>query len=424
MIKTRFHIYLALCAVFAAVFMNSCTNSVVPLKSAPNGLTYDFESAALHPQVVVYHQSDSASTIYLRLNANELLHTRVAANKPFEAEAEIKYAIMSGNATLDTATVILKDQSTSELNYTLVKKINLPLAPGKYTLVLTVKDVRRNLDAGVSLTVDKTDTFNKQNFLVAHDPAFKDIAFLPKSSQGDTLYVKSDRNISMPQLWLDESEVKLPPPPFAATNPELPTTKNATLGELDEVETGVFRFVVKKGIHFISCDSNVQKGYGLINTSSFYPEVKTNAELIYPLRYITSRAEFDEIAKSSFSKKLIDNFWIECGGGRTRGKELITSYYGRVEEANLNFTSYTEGWRTDRGMILLAFGQPNRINKNKDSETWIYSDSNGASQLTFVFTKLSHPYSDNVYVLNRDSYLKPYWEQMVTTWRQGKIFSD
>lgn len=422
--SSQYHIYLSLLIALVALLAQSCSNTVPPLKSVPNGLTYDYESSALHPQIIVYHQSEEKSIIYVKLNASELLHTRVAANKPFEAEAEISCAIMSGSATIDTASVILKDQSNSELNYALVKKININLQPGKYTLKLAVKDLRRNLEGGVTMTIDKTDIFNKQNFLVARDTKFEEVIFLPKASTGDTLYVKSERNITMPQLWLDESEIKLPPPPFANTNPELPSTKNATLGDLEEISSGVYRFVVKKGINFLSCDSNAQIGITLISTSVFYPEVKTNNELINPLRYITSRAEFDEIAKSSFSKKLIDNFWIECGGGRTRGKELISSYYGRVEEANLNFTSYTEGWRTDRGMILLAFGQPNRINRNKDSETWIYSDSNGAPQLTFVFTKLSHPYSDNVYVLNRDSYLKPYWEHMVTTWRQGKIFSD
>jgi hypothetical protein len=75
-------------------------------------------------------------------------------------------------------------------------------------------------------------------------------------------------------------------------------------------------------------------------------------------------------------------------------------------------------------MILLIFGQPARVNKAADMETWTYSDANGASRLTFVFNKIAHPFSDNVFVLNRDPFLKPYWEQMVTMWRQGKIYSD
>lgn len=418
------YICTSLLLAMSVVMLEGCTTSVPPIKTVPNGLSYDFESTALHPQVMVYHESDSISMLYVKLSANELLHTRSGANKPFEAEAEISYAITSGNATIDTGTVKLRDQTNTELNYSLIKKIPLSLGTGRYTLKLAIVDLRRNLDSGLTTTIDKTDTYNKQNFLLSRDAEFNDLVFLPHASTGDTLYVKSARNSSTPMLWLDGTEIKLPPPPFANGNPELPSTKNANLEEMETVQEGVSRFVFKKGIHFISCDPNAQSGLSIIQTSVFYPEVKTNTELIYPLRYITSRAEFDEIVKSSFSKKLIDNFWIECGGGRTRGKELIASYYGRVEEANLNFTSYTEGWRTDRGMILLAFGQPNRINRNKDSETWIYSDSNGAPQLTFAFTKVSNPYSDNVYVLNRDSYLKPYWEHMVTTWRQGKIFSD
>jgi len=424
MMRVKTHICISLLFALSSALLSSCGNTSKPLKSVSNGVSYDYESSAIHSQLVIYHQSETSSDLYVKVKANELLHTRMAANKPFEAEAEIYYAITSGNSVIDSGKVVLKDQTNTELNYDLIKKIPLTIPTGKYTLKVAVRDLRRGLESGLTETIDKTNSTNNQNFLISRDSLFTDLLFLPTAAEGETLYIKSNRNETAPTIWLDNSDVKLPPPPFATSTPEIPSTKNAIQGSISATSKGIYSFVVKKGINFISCDSNVQSGISVISTSIFYPEIKTNNELIYPLRYITSRAEFDEIAKSSFSKKLIDNFWIECGGSRTRGKELVASYYGRVEEANLNFTSYTEGWRTDRGMILLAFGQPNRINRNKDSETWIYSDSNGAPLLTFAFTKVSHPYSDNIYVLNRDSYLKPYWEQMVTTWRQGKIFSD
>ena len=40
-----------------------------------------------------------------------------------------------------------------------------------------------------------------------------------------------------------------------------------------------------------------------------------------------------------------------------RAKELIKNYYGRLQHANLFFTSYLEGWKTDRGMIFMIFGE-------------------------------------------------------------------
>ena len=39
-----------------------------------------------------------------------------------------------------------------------------------------------------------------------------------------------------------------------------------------------------------------------------------------------------------------------------KAKSLIAIYYNRIQNANLHFTTFKEGWKTDRGMIYVVFG--------------------------------------------------------------------
>jgi hypothetical protein len=90
-----------------------------------------------------------------------------------------------------------------------------------------------------------------------------------------------------------------------------------------------------------------------------------------------------------------------------------------VEDANALFTSYKEGWKTDRGMIYTVMGPPVSMTKEADSETWIYQSA-GSEDLRFVFKKISNIFSNNHYELFRDkSYDRP-WFLAIDRWRKGQ----
>ena len=60
----------------------------------------------------------------------------------------------------------------------------------------------------------------------------------------------------------------------------------------------------------------------------------------------------------------------------------MEEYYSRVEYANKSYAGYMEGWRTDRGMVLIRFGPPQNIERhpfdsdNKPFEIWYYYSQN------------------------------------------------
>jgi len=62
--------------------------------------------------------------------------------------------------------------------------------------------------------------------------------------------------------------------------------------------------------------------------------------------------------------------------------EVFEEYFRRVEFCNKNFSQYTEGWRSDRGMVYIILGSPNNIDRHpfeydsKPYEIWQYYELN------------------------------------------------
>ncbi|MDY0082104.1 MAG: GWxTD domain-containing protein [Ignavibacteriaceae bacterium] len=62
--------------------------------------------------------------------------------------------------------------------------------------------------------------------------------------------------------------------------------------------------------------------------------------------------------------------------------EFFDEYFRRISIANENFSSYIEGWKSDRGMVYTILGAPNNIDRHpfeydtKPYEVWEYYDLN------------------------------------------------
>jgi len=152
--------------------------------------------------------------------------------------------------------------------------------------------------------------------------------------------------------------------------------------------------------------------------------VTTADDLLKPLRYITSNQEYERIQRSGDVRQAIEQFWIDAAGDRERGREAIRIYYGRVENANRHFTSETEGWRTDRGLVHIIFGVPTSIYRTDVGETWIYGEENNLMSLVFNFQRRDGATDENDLVLERDPVLKGAWYRNVESWRNGRVYQN
>ncbi|MBS1539001.1 MAG: GWxTD domain-containing protein [Bacteroidetes bacterium] len=112
---------------------------------------------------------------------------------------------------------------------------------------------------------------------------------------------------------------------------------------------------------------------------------------IRQLRYVASQSELDNIRDASNpeeKRQRFEEFWKKLDPTPTTERnEAFEEYYGRIEFANKNYRSYTEGWLTDMGMVYIILGAPTSIERQprgadgRAYTRWTYSNNR---QFTFI----------------------------------------
>jgi GWxTD domain-containing protein len=159
----------------------------------------------------------------------------------------------------------------------------------------------------------------------------------------------------------------------------------------------------------------------------YFPRVKSPRELAEPLVYLMSEDEHKELMSIEDDQELkeaVDRFWLSNIRSINRAKHVIFRYYERVEEANRQFTSFKEGWKTDRGMIYILFGPPVRTEEWLNGQQWLGSRETRDTRYNFLFkrTRIQSDYFpfDN-YILQRHQNYHTYQYQQIKLWRTGRI---
>jgi GWxTD domain-containing protein len=109
---------------------------------------------------------------------------------------------------------------------------------------------------------------------------------------------------------------------------------------------------------------------------------KAVAELVYIAS--TSEKSYIESAPTKEEKiKRYLEFWKKKNPNPAEeDNRVFDEYYRRINFANENFSHFSEGWRTDRGMVYITLGPPNNIDRHpfdydsKPYEVWEYYELN------------------------------------------------
>ena len=164
--------------------------------------------------------------------------------------------------------------------------------------------------------------------------------------------------------------------------------------------------------------------------SKNYPYLNTASELARPLYYLMKNEEYQKINtfKSADSvKKAIDLFWLQEIKNSVTAKKVIELYYQRVEESNLQFSSFKEGWKTDLGMIYILFGPPMYVDQGFGKMTWYYEFDAGLVDPKIVFQDTRHmntkfPFKNYILVRSSDLFNLQYTQ--IQSWRDGSILKS
>lgn len=178
----------------------------------------------------------------------------------------------------------------------------------------------------------------------------------------------------------------------------------------------------QEGLYFIQADTTGNAGLGLRVVPKDFPIFTQVDHIANALIYITTLDDIAAMLATSNQKQTLDEFWLERGGSEVNARRLIKFYYQRVAYANAHFSSHKLGWKTDKGMIYIVFGQPDEVVKGEDYEIWKYSgQKSGSERVEFEFVHKPSLFSHNHYQLRRSNDLKGFWYSKVKQWRKGTI---
>lgn len=161
--------------------------------------------------------------------------------------------------------------------------------------------------------------------------------------------------------------------------------------------------------------------------SENYPTLKTPIELARPLVYLMDRKSYDRLISINDRdslKQAVDRFWLKNIRDKRTAKTVIEMFYQRVEEANKKYSNFKEGWKTDRGMIYILFGEPWYVNDFNKKMNWSYTYNLSDPYLNFDFHKAkikSEYFPFEYYVLDRSVAYYTIHRRQVQLWLTGQI---
>lgn len=371
---------------------------------------------------MLYHHTVDSSTIILKLPVSFIPYQK---NKTGELSSSlilkvIVFPAYESKKVLDSISYYFSAPFTDDSAAFILKRFFIKKPADKSLLTLSLYDAEgKQLSQGF-INSDSSVQGN-QAFLFYEQgkdyPLFSNVL-------GTTKRVSVESASNKGVLWLRcfYKNYPIAHPPFSNKPPAVFSYNADSVFQVHSDSSGFYQInITTQGIYHLQFDTLQKSGAVLYNFGEDYPLVTDAGQLVAALRYVTTASEFERIQQATDKKEAIDQFWIDVSGSRERARFLIKIFYSRMQDANRYFTSYLEGWKTDKGMIYLIFGPPKTVYKTSESEYWDYGVYKGYGNLNFTFKKIENPFTTNDYILVRSAAYEPVWYIAVDHWRQGRI---
>jgi len=421
--------------MIAAVIMTSCavTQNVTDTKDM--SYIYNPARSVYTPFITVFNEDSETSLLNISIRRGEFYFS--------EANAEgVPMASMLVSVRLFDNTMggVLAD--TASFKYDIKREdiggdhaFRIPLTTydgGSYTVEIKILDLIRQRPQQMFFDFERTGRYSGLNYKIRDH--FSNGELYNRVVKRDQYINVLAPSLQPDTLWLFyfKAVTALPPAPTTILPEVTVAPEPEAIVPLAYSDTLPMMFP-NEGIYMISVDSLIREGLVLCNFGPDHPTMTRPETMIPLLAYLATPEEMDEMLSAENPKLALDKFWLDRTGSIERSKELIRIYYNRTLFSNYYFTSYKAGWLTDRGMIYIMYGPPDKVYKSAEGESWGYRKppvkSRWGSRFTvedqylwFNFRKQKNNFSDNDFVLNRAGTPISYWDIAVARWREGKVF--
>lgn len=413
---------------FLAAFSISSCQTAKKQKQHVKTSTFNYENGILTAQIIkerIIYRPDSLLDLYINLFLNEIPSndfTKINSSANKTQNYTLRYLILKDQKTnniLDSGVVTFKAQADTK-SYYQYQFQNLNIKNHKEFIVrIELYDFTRHINyihtRWVNLNLAQGDT----KFLLYHLPdsqPYLNNYFTRK----DSFIINSGINKPLKLFLLYSSLThKAAAPPFYISDEKekIQIFRTDSVLSVNDKEKLKFYYT---GNYLLKTDTLQKVGLWLNCFMNGFPNIVQPQDFSDPLIYITSRNEFINLQNTADKKLGAYNFWYSALGSTSRGEMAADVFYKRVKQANELFTSFKEGWKTDRGMIFIVFGRPDVIYKEKEGENWVYNENNFFPGAKFIFNRIPEPWGDE-FILVRNENLRNSWYIAVDSWRRGRL---
>lgn len=417
----------SLAFLLLTLLLISCNSS---RKISNRNIAYLYSPSLLFvdPVYKTFNFSKDSVRVFFTLNTGDLLFKRDDSLGVFRSEFNITYSITgsyeSKNEPVTGQYFYSYIRESEDDADNIVNHFDISCRDSSdYVLQLTLTDLNRNQAVVHYIALDRSGIQSSSNFMLFD--VDKNVPIISHYSDTSIRVKLFYRGSHSGRLYLRYfvNDYPLSPPPFAS-NELKPLSYISDRTVILDLENSSELTLSKPGIYHFQFDSLEKEGFTFFRFEGDFPLITDAESLIESIRYLTTREEYDKIRSSSDRKKAVDDYWLSMAGNRERARILIKSYYSRVQWANRLFSSYQEGWKTDRGIIYIIFGPPSSVYRSQQTETWSYSQNAFYGNLNFQFDKMDNPFTANDYVLRRNQYYEMPWYRAVDSWRDGRVVND
>jgi GWxTD domain-containing protein len=421
--------------ILSVIYFNSCSTTQHAADSKDLSYLYNPTKNSINPKYNVYNQSDELSVLSIKFFATELFFSE--ANPQGVPTAQMLFNIKlfitdQGRRLVDTVAYnlsIVKEKGRPEYAFDVPLKVE---KGNEYTAEIRILDRLRLFVVQAFIPFNTLSYDTRYNFrVVSHfgkNELFNPV--LKVDEYVNLLYSRGHIDSLFISYYKPFKEVPDPPSMILPEKTlDYPPEKVVALAYADTLPM----MFPREGVYHCTVSRKSKDGYTFFNLGSTYPSMRSPDTMIEPLAYLASQDEMDSLRHALKQKVALDDFWIKLAGNIDKARELIKIYYTRVLYTNFYFNSYKEGWRSERGMIYIIYGPPDKVYKTADGENWGYRKpvvksrwggrySVSDDYLFFNFKKEDNLFSDNDYYLARNETLVTYWDKAVGSWRKGIVF--
>ena len=386
---------------------------------------YQQDGVVLRPMFSIYHNQPGESTVFIQASSDQLLY-KIGENNKFNSQYSVHFELYESyefDVLLDSATLGFEDTKSSQETKVLRNeiKINTSNARGQTpVLKIEITDLNRKLSYHNFLDVNLGNEQSRQNFKLTSLNG--KIRFMNHMMVGEQFFLENNAGASQYFVRQYKRNFPLATPPYV--DPKAAQFKYEAERKYKVSANDTLSFS-EPGFYHFQLNEDSKEGFTVFVFNDEFPFISHRTQMAEPLRYLTSQREFEIMMNQTTPDSMkyqVDKFWLKSAGGASRGKVLVREYYNRIQDANLFFTSYLEGWKTDRGIVYAILGPPSKVTRDFNTETWVYGNESSSLDMVFTFVKVYNPFCGNDFALAKLNKYRYAWGQAIDAWRHGTAY--